>query len=656
MGVITESLRFLTGEAEVSLRDVATGAEEAGSKAGKLAGALDLASPAAGSLARLAGDLGDALSLAATPAGAIGLAVAAVGAVALGAVAGVGALAVGIVELTRGAAGALPDLRELQRVSGVGLVDEKAGAAIERATGALDAMNAAGSALSVVLAAELAPGVESLATLGVQAALGLRDLLDPLSQMKEIALGLGKVILDGLTAPINGLIFALGALFQKAAEAADALGQGGLAAQLREVGAATLVTGYQGVAGASWDALVDGLSGYREEAEKLVTAQTSINRGTDNGAAERQLAALNKQRDALLGTLDLFRELELLQAESAVGLGATDIRTTAAAELAVLEQRATALGAAASSVRDPFIDLQLLAMDIGEALAKGPNAELENLLDNVEEAAAALERLKQEQARVTQLGAATAGLNAAGGDLLGLLGVMGPQGAAASAALGALRGVGQKGAEGVNAEVTSLFSDLTAGVEALPQILGEVLPKAIGEGLPTLVEALVEAAPELAVASLKAQVQLVEMLMTDLPQAVGEGVWTAVERLWQMIKDFLSHPVDSLLGGGKGNGFWGGARNTAVDIGRIAAGVATLGLSEVAWGAANAATKGGVKNAAYGGTRDRSARGSPMEARGTRGVRLQLDVARVFNGSDRRDNLESTTNTTRYGPHGPTRS
>ena len=228
-----------------------------------------------------------------------------------------------------------------------------------------------------------------------------------------------------------------------------------------------------------------------------------------------------------------------------------------------------------------------------------------------------------------------------------------PQVYAVGQALTALQKVGELGASGVRDQLTGLTDDLSAGIRDLPSILADVLPDVFEKGIPSIVEALVEAAPEIALASVKAQVSLVEMLLSDLPQAVGAGMWDALEKFWGELKDFLQHPGQSLTGAA-----WG-ARAVAVDAARILAGLATFGASEVAYGAVNKASGGKLHDALYGddSSRARSAREASWGGRPSRDLEDQrafMQLNRGLNQFDRRENATSATGV-RYFASGPTR-
>lgn len=355
---------------------------------------------------------------------------------------------------------------------------------------------------------------------------------------------------------------------------------------------------------------------------------------------------------------EAYKEIQMLVAEGQLAPGRQDIRKMGAGT--VLDE-IMKLPTAAQVALAPMEDLQLKQADLTIAFDRGLISlqQYTEALARLQEAMIAAGRTGNPLA-MQLLGSATSSLGVLGGGLLGGIGMLGPQGAAIAGLLGGLQTVGSKGASGVSDEVNGLFDDLTAAMEALPQILGEVLPEAFEKGVPALVEATIKAAPEIAVASVKAQALLFKELVVDLPSTIGEAFGQALREWWADATAFFRDPVGTLFGG-SGNTFWEKAQNTVVDIGRGALYLATFSGSEYLYGAANGASGGAVQKALYAGDREdraRSARHSspwgafpgPAQAE----QRLSMQLGRVLNDRDRRNNLTSSTGI-KYRPDGPTR-
>jgi hypothetical protein len=142
------------------------------------------------------------------------------------------------------------------------------------------------------------------------------------------------------------------------------------------------------------------------------------------------------------------------------------------------------------------------------------------------------------------LGATTA---LATGDAMGGLGALGafggPAGMALSSGLGFLGSVGDKGADGVRANLEGFTESIVAGLRALPEILKEVIPDFVGGLVENLVPALVETFP-----------RLVALMAFELPVAIAAALWSAIRSLV---------PGDGV----KADTGWGGkTANTLLDI------------------------------------------------------------------------------------------
>lgn len=657
MGVVTEQLRIETGPAVASLRDVETGLQRAslsadearegfgrvGESGAKLAGAASLLSPELGSVALGLADLADVGEVAATAAKSLGISLGAAG-VAVGALLAVlGTAAYAWSEYTdrqEAAAEATADYLTALSDMRAGLAD---------LTAAFDELELREGVLSKVLTLPEAELARAQRQAG-QVFAGQRDTIS--SQLQEEADRLAALRVGQQDRGVLDTLFGAGS-----AETATEIST----VQDRIDELQTSLASLDQQEAEYGERLGAVITGEREATEAL------RDRNKAQQEARKEQSELIKELDAAskywFGELqnirlaeEAWKEIQQLQIQGELAAGMTDIRTRSPL-LAQLDAMAPAAEVAMSSLDD----LMLMQADLNIAFDRG-----QITLDQYTDALARLNAAMMAAGRTGNplamqlLSGASSSMGVLGGDLLGGLSMLGPQGAAIGAVLGGLQGIGAKGAAGVADEVNGLFTDLVAGVEALPQILGEILPDAIAQGVPALVEALIIAAPDIAIASVKAQAQLLETLILDLPVMMGEALGQALRDWWNDIKDAFSNPFD--FGGGGGNTFAQKLQNTAVDALRVVAGVATFGGSEVLLGAANGATDGAAQRALYAGSREdrrsRQARSAgawmSRPGRDLEDQRLGMQLGRVLNEQDRRNNLDSSTGVA-YRPAGPTR-
>ena len=136
------------------------------------------------------------------------------------------------------------------------------------------------------------------------------------------------------------------------------------------------------------------------------------------------------------------------------------------------------------------------------------------------------------------------------GDVSGLLSAAGPYGAA----IGGIAQIGEMGAGGVEAQLIGFKDALIAGLEALPEILGEVIPEFAVSLVEELIPALIDNAPAI-LASLND-------LIIGLPWAIGEAILSALG-----------------LGGAAE---WAGNVREALGTGQNLAEIVTLGMAKTA--------------------------------------------------------------------------
>lgn len=400
-------------------------------------------------------------------------------------------------------------------------------------------------------------------------------------------------------------------------------------------------------------------AGYEDARAAVERLEAQLADNNDTAAkgmlADQQLAEIRRE------TAEANKVLTERERDLATARGGTTDATRAKidAEQAELD--------AINKLIDSNFGLDLAATQ-AELAQQEVSAAFEDITAAIERTGAAAESTAEKMARLGRtgrvdvmglMGGGTSALGVLGGDLLGGLSMLGPQGAAIAGLVGGLQSIGAKGAGGVSDEVNGLFSDLTTGIEALPEILGEVLPDAFAEGVPALVDALVQAAPELAIASVRAQAELVRTLLLELPSMLGEALGEALREWWLDASSFFRDPLGSLMGASE-NTLLERAQNTAADILRVVAGVATFGGSELLYGLANGASGGAVQRGLYAGDREearaRSASAAWMSrpSRDLEEQRLSMQLGRVLNDQDRRNNLQSSTGV-KYRPAGPTR-
>lgn len=204
-----------------------------------------------------------------------------------------------------------------------------------------------------------------------------------------------------------------------------------------------------------------------------------------------------------------------------------------------------------------------------------------------EEAAAAMKAAADEVIRranqsATNLGVASstirAGRSLMAGDIGGTVGMIGgPAGAAVGAGISGLQTLGTQGASGVAGALRENAMAIVAGIRELPKLITDVLPGLLADVIPALVAAVIEALPKLIVAQYeilgKLLVTSFKLAFQQLPEQIAEGLTRALFKLFQDLKEAITNPI-RLNGGGLGKTLGTGAR--------IGAGIATLGLSELA--------------------------------------------------------------------------
>ena len=596
-------------EAKAAGSGLGEAADQASGRLMKLGGALDVVSPQAGALARTAGDLLDGLSLVGSGSG---LALVAVGALAAGFLAlvvGTGAAVVGLLSLTQSSADAADGLVELQRLSGAGLVDPKAVAAVKDADAAMDAVGATSQAVGLAIAAEFAPAIREAAILAIELGLGLKDIVVSGAGAGQLVIDLGRALLEGLVSPIRAALDMLASLDEGLAVVAERLGQTGAAESYRAAAASLRGVVDEGLVGSAWDALSQRLGKYRDQAERLTAAQLRLN------SAQKEAADITLKRVDLLDELLKDAEASLQEDIAGAGRAATTALTDfqEAMDGLVPPQSLSALDQLAGLEADLAI-----AFSRGEISAEQYAAALRQVADA--KTALGNQALADKISGAVDL-ASNVGGAITSGSISGMVSavapaigtaIAGPVGAAVGEAIGAattfLEDLGAAGgSDAITANLVASSDNIVAGIEALPDLLLNGLPEVLNA--------------------------LGRDLIVELPEAFGEAMYEALENWWDNAKD---RAADFLAGGEDAKSL---LRRAAVNAVRAASAVATAGASEVALGVANAATDGAVKERLYGsdsGNARRTARASGQEAFAAHQAaldrRLNIDDAAVRRG------------------------
>lgn len=390
---------------------------------------------------------------------------------------------------------------------------------------------------------------------------GGADLVFGLSEAVVISVETIKGALSGFVTGIGGVVDDIVAPFQSLLEvlaginrALDEASQGNYAAAASAAADAAVAAGAAlaqapSAVLAATGGLVGAIPGVA--ADTLIGAESGFQTGQERAERLRELRAATgeAQRAPDLG--------------GGFATEVTDVASTAATEAAVAASRVFASGFTEDRRR------------LSEVLAEGTK----NLADQAAATQqAAAEALAQTLRNVTSgIGIGTSVL---GGNIGGALSQAGrATGSAglgvAGAAVTGLQFIGEQGADGIRETLDGVKDGLIAALEALPELIGDVLPEFAVSLISELIPALIEASPE-----------IFRALLLDLPKAIGEAVASAIG-------------VESDVGRGALRGAGLGAA-----IGGVAAGVLTLGIGTGA-GAAIGASVGGAVGGGVEAVRNR---------------------------------------------------
>ena len=191
----------------------------------------------------------------------------------------------------------------------------------------------------------------------------------------------------------------------------------------------------------------------------------------------------------------------------------------------------------------------------------------------------------------TQAVGAVSGL--ASGSISGLGSLGGPWGQLIAALVQALELLGQQGADGIINKIEEMDTNITKGIEAIPEVFPRFIEQTIGDGS-KMAEAFAKSLPDLIIAGVEATVEGFEAIMPtmalNIASALIEGLadsfgnpefWDA---LWAGLAETLEEMWKNMVEAFKGlftvaDKEGGSGKPTA---GRVALGVLTSGVSELA--------------------------------------------------------------------------
>lgn len=509
-GAKLEGLREAAGRADTSLKT--------------LAGALGVVSPGAEAAATAAGDLVGSLEVLLTPAGATVGAMAAVGVAFTAAGAAAVAAVLHVAEVA-------DELERLQALGAPELLPPDTARDARAAADAIAAIRPALSAIAAVIAGEVAPQLQEMATIAVAGALTISRALEA-TEVSALGLveSLGQAYISGLLLPLRSVLSAIeqvqtlaaegleavggplaGAIPRSLARAAGALGEGLDAVAARV--ASTVGRAARGVAEGAVTGYRVGLTGLtaetRAEAEALIGAVTkarleggaaggvSMTGGVETGVAE--------YGDAVGAAEDALQRLrEIGQSSREEVLSPWD---ELANRFARARMEVEGLRAAAGPAGDALADAANRALDVEEArtrsalVAAGVEAANRDIARYDAERRAEIEaRAARPGEAVDRFGRAVGQVSA--GNVVGAIGAASgiPQVQVVGAALDALAQLGQLSEEELQQRGEDFARAVAAGIEVLPGLLIEIVPdialalaEAVGEALLTFPDRIGEA-------------------------------------------------------------------------------------------------------------------------------------------------------------------
>jgi hypothetical protein len=325
---------------------------------------------------------------------------------------------------------------------------------------------------------------------------------------------LGDVLgaqLDRILARAEAIGVVIGAVAAEIGSVAQTLGDALAAGDL-----AGFVQAARGIGEAVADGLADGLetAGARITAADRAFAQAARNRdqtiaataeafaSTDRAATQRaaeQLLSLRQTRGQIVASG--------VQRQGPGGAGGSTPEAEAAAGEASAEAAARVFASGFQEERRALSDvLAEGAANLAEQQAKTAAMAAETRAGRLEAAQTAIG--VTGQALSGDLGGA---LSSAGG-AAGLAGL-----GVAGAAVSGLQFIGEQGAQGISDTLDGLKAALLGALEALPELIGDVLPRFAVSLVADLIPALIRAAP-----------QIFYSLVVELPKAIGQAIVDAL--------------------------------------------------------------------------------------------------------------------------------
>jgi len=415
---------------------------------------------------------------------------------------------------------------------------------------------------AVVISVEVIKGALSGFTTGISNIAD--DIIAPFQSLLDVLAGINRALDEA----------AKGNYAAAASAAADAAVAAGKALAQAPSAALTATGGLTGaLPGLAADTLIGaqaGLEAGQERAERLRelraatgAAQRAPDLG-DGGGQESDPEAVATEAD--------------VAASRVFASGFTDPEAVAT-EAAVAASRVFASGFTEDRQR------------LSDVLAEGA----ENLAEQVEKtaAAAAESRARTLGGVSTGIGVGTSVLQGNIGGALGQAGrAVGSAGLSAAAsslgvagaAVSGLQFIGEQGAEGISDTLNGVKDSLVAALEALPELIGDVLPDFAVALIRDLIPALIEASP-----------QIFYALLVELPGAIGDAVAKAIGVESEAGKGAIrGGSIGAVIGGVVGG----------VTLGLLTGGVATG--AGIKLGAAGGGAIGAVVGAIASGRSSRS--------------------------------------------------
>jgi hypothetical protein len=310
-----------------------------------------------------------------------------------------------------------------------------------------------------------------------------------------------------IAAPIEAMIEAIQSLLQ----GLEALGSGDFAGGLESLQDA--LSSVRSAAASTPGAIASGLTAGIPEA--LLTAGFRGAEAADTQGRAR-IQRLREVRGRILEGGAAGIDLEAEAPDEAQQI--QQQRAAAAAEQAQTRaDLARAAAAAAGGVQRVGSSM----FEFGEVLRAGA-ANVDGQLSDLQAALDAEAIAATADRRAARIEGVQTGISAAGQVLAGDVGGAISTGAAATgaatlgavgAAVGGLQQIGAVGAEGIEDKLEQFRKQLIAGIEALPELIGEVLPQFAVDLVATLIPALIEASPE-----------ILKSILVDLPVAIARAL------------------------------------------------------------------------------------------------------------------------------------